>query len=231
MAATLTRTRPAKLSDGRELRLAPQVRQRRPLLALSSALLVALCVAVFASVYLRAGHQVSVIAVARSVPEGQTLTGNDLTIVRMSIAPGVLAIPATAVDSVMGRRVAVPVESGTLLTPGDLAHGSYVPPGDAVVGVALKQGQLPATGVAPGQYVDVVMTGSPGSPFTVSPTGGGPGTILAPGVLVSAVTQPSASSGSDIEVVSLVMSRALAPIIASASAANQAALVVIASGP
>jgi Flp pilus assembly protein CpaB len=201
------------------------------LLALSSALLVALCVAVFASVYLRAGHQVSVIAVARSVPEGQTLTGNDLTIVRMSIAPGVLAIPATAVDSVMGRRVAVPVESGTLLTPGDLAHGSYVPPGDAVVGVALKQGQLPATGVAPGQYVDVVMTGSPGSPFTASPTGGGPGTILAPGVLVSAVTQPSASSGSDIEVVSLVMSRALAPIIASASAANQAALVVIASGP
>ena len=240
MTSTLIRTRPARALDDGDLRLAPRGRQRRPLLAVASVVLVVACVAVFASLYVRAGHQVSVLAMARPVEQGQSLVASDLEIVRISLSPGVLAVPAGSADTVLGRRVAVPLEPGTLLVPADLSGGPSVPPGDAIVGVALKPSQLPAAGVASGDDVDVVMTGVPGSPYgasglasgpSISGAVSGPGTILAPGAQVSEVSLPSPSSGSDVVVVSLIVPRALAPIIASASAAGQAALVVVTSGP
>jgi SAF domain len=241
VTATLTRTRPVKAPDTTQLRLEPQGIKRRPLLAVASAVLVAVSVATFASLYLRAGHQQSVLAVAQPVQQGQVLTGSDLKVVRISLGSGISSVSATAADRVVGRPVTVALEPGALLTPSDLARGLPVPPGDAIVGVALKSGQLPASGVVPGEDVDVVMTGPQDSPYTASGTTStpgtpvygavsGPGTILAPDVLVSDVAVPSASSGSDTVVVSLVVPRALAPIIASASVAGQAALVVIASG-
>ena len=240
MTSTLTRTRPPRSADGHELRLAPRSSRRRPLFAVSSAMLVAVSVAVFTSLYLRAGHEVSVLAVSEHVEQGQALTGSDLSVERISLSPGVSAIPAASVGSIVGRRAAVTLEPGSLLVPGDLSRSSSVPAGYAVVGVALKSGQLPAAGVTAGETVDIVMTGTPGSPYSGSATGAssqqgstpasGPGTILAPAALVSDVAFPSSSSGSDAVVVSVVVPRALAPIIASASAAGEAALVVVASG-
>jgi len=238
LTATLTRTRPARVPDASDLRLEPRSRRRRPLLALSSALLVAVCVAVFTNLYLRAGHQVSVLAIARPVEQGQAISSDDLAIVRVSLSPGVAVVPANEENSVVGHRVSVAIGSGSLLTPSDLVGEPSPPPIDAIVGVALKPSQLPAAGVSSGETVDIVMTGVPGSPYSASGNGvaeqptasavSGPGTILAPDVHVSEVALPSAASGSDTVVVSLVVPRVLAPIVASASAAGQAALVVVA---
>lgn len=240
MTATLTRTRPTRSPDASSLRLEPRGTRRRPLLALSSILLVAVCVAVFASLYLHAGKQISVLAIAHPVEQGQALTAGDLGIVRISVSPGVAAVPASAANTVVGRRVAVPLEPGTLLVPADLSSSPSVPSGEAVVGVALKPSQLPAAGVAPGETVDIVMTGAPGSPFDAtgpvsagqpaSSVVSGPGTILAPQVRVADVAMPSVSSGSSDVVVSLIVPRAFAPVVASASAAGQAALVEVQPG-
>jgi hypothetical protein len=127
----------------------------------------------------------------------------------------------------------------------ELVAGSAPPAGEAVVGVAVKASQLPAGGVTPGQTVDVVLTGPPdssgvavGGPGT-SGSGIGPGAVpgqpslpsaIAADVTVSEVAPPSASSGGDTTVVSLLVPIASAPGVAAVSAAGQAALILVAPG-
>jgi hypothetical protein len=240
MATTLTRARAPKPPENDGLRLEPARRRRRPLLAIGSMVLVAASVAGFTSAYQRAGHQVSVLAVAQPVSQGAVLSSSDLSVVRISVSSQLSVVPTSAAANVIGRRVSLALAPGTLLSTTELSAGSSPPPGQAIVGVALKPGQFPAGGVAPGDVVDIVMTGSPDSPDTATPItyGGqassgpvsGPGTILAPDSLVTDVSEPSQSSGSETLIVSLLIPRAFAPIVANASAAGQAAVVIVAPG-
>jgi len=239
LTSTLTRIRPER-SDGKELRLKPAGRQRRPLLAAGSLVLIAASIAVFAGAYVRAGHQESVLVTANSVAQGQLLSPADLTTTRISLSSNVDAIPASEANAVVNRRVSVPLVAGTLLAPGDLTSNDSPPAGSAVVGVAIKSGQMPAEGIVPGDWVDVIMTGPPGSPDvsmstassdsqTGSEEGVGPGAVLGSNILVTAVSAAPASSGPDSVVASLLVPRLLAPAMANASAAGQAALVIVAS--
>jgi hypothetical protein len=211
--------------------------------------LVVVCVAVFVSVYLKAGNEVSVLAVARPVAQGGLLKASDLTVVRISSASRIATVPASNAADVVGRRAAQPLEPDTLLVGSELVTRYSPPAGESIVGLSAKEGQLPASGVAPGEIVDVVLTGLPGAQESSSvgassadnqdSADGGtsgteseiPGTVIVTGAKVLEVASPSASSGSDGTVVSLLTSTANAPLIASASAAGQAALIVVTATP
>jgi len=224
--------------------LDPRRRRRRPALAVGSLALVVACVAVFVSLYMRAGDETSVLAMARAVPEGAILQANDLTVARISTTARIATLPAADGAAVIGRRAAEMLEPNTLLASDELVTNFAPPTGDAIVGIAAKEGQLPASGVVPGESVDVVLTGLPGAPSSTGaitdPTSGGsgatgteadvPGTILVPDARVLEVFPSSSSSGSDGVVVSLLTPSTAAPLVASAAAADQVALVVVAPG-
>ncbi|HXQ61754.1 MAG TPA: SAF domain-containing protein, partial [Acidimicrobiales bacterium] len=195
--------------------------RRRPALAVGCLALVIACVAVFVSVYLKAGNQVSVLAVEKAVPQGQVLTVNDLTVVRISMTAGIASVPAAEASAVVGRRAAERLEPNSLLTASELVTNYSPPAGDSIVGVATKEGQIPASGVAPGETVDVVFTGPPGEQDStvgsageqqgatgVTVTSGGvpssAGTVLVPDATVLEVAPSPASSGSDAVDVSLL---------------------------
>jgi len=256
MSTTLTRPAVSgTASPG--LRIAPIGHRRRPALAVGSLALVVACVAVFISVYMKAGHQVEVLALTRSVPQGQMLTTADLKVVRMSVATGVESVPAAEAASVVGRRVAEGLEPDTLLSTSELVADYSPPVGQAIVGVAAKEGQVPASGVVAGETVDVVLTGLPGEQDEPVATGDGDGssadtatstatgtaaegsddepgvaagTVLVPDATVLEASLSPASSGSDTMDVSLLMPSSLAPLVASASTAGEIALVVVAPG-
>ncbi len=210
--------------------------------------LVVTCVGVFVSVYLKAGDQVSVLEIARSVPQGQVLGAGDLKVVKISAGATFETVPLAAASAVIGRRAAEELEPGTLLTTNELVTRFSPPSGESIVGVAAKEGQLPASGVAPGETVDVILTGLPGQPATgTSPastaaqsasTGavtasGEPmtaGTVLVSDATVLEAAASPASSGSNDVDVSLLTPSTLAPVVASASAAGEIALVVVAPG-
>ena len=181
MSVTLTGPKTEGEPRGSGLRLNPATQRRRPALAAGSLALVVACVAVFVSVYLKAGNQVSVLAVVRTVPQGQVLKAGDLTVVRISRAAGIAMVPAGEAPAVVGRRAGVRLESDTLLNANELV-ASYSPPaGESIVGVAVKEGQLPASGVAEGETVDVILTGPAGAPdaaaVSTSSTGGQQGDV------------------------------------------------------
>src|SRR5665213_230948 len=134
MSTTLTRpaTTPGRTTPG--LRLDPIGHRRRPALAVGSIALIVACVAVFVSAYMKAGSQVSVLALVRSVPQGQILKGGDLTIVRVSASTGITTVPAAEASSVVGRRAAELLQPQTLLSMNELVSTFAPPHGQSIVG-------------------------------------------------------------------------------------------------
>ena len=237
MSTTLTRSRSDRPLAPDGLRFHGSRHRRRPTVAIASFVLMTSCVAIFTTVYLHAGNRVAVIAVAHDVQEGQALRANDLVVVSVSTSAHLSPIPARYLGRVIGRRTAVALRPGTLLSLNQLAGSTDPARGKAVVGVATKVGQLPAGGVATGDTVDVILTGSPatlggGAPVGTAATNGSAtgqveiGGVLAPGVKVTAVANPTASNPDTI-VVSVSVPSELAPLVASASAAGQVALVLV----
>ena len=220
-----------------DLRFNPQGR-RRPTFLVASALLVVVCGASFAAAYGRAGHQTSVLAVSTMVPQGAVIVPSDLASVHISLTPSIRTIPASDASSVIGRTATVGLVAGSILVDSDFASTSSPPSGDAFVGIALKPGQLPASGLSPGQRVDIVLTGVPGSPDadTGEPPGeantasDSPGVVLAAAALVQDVELPSSATGSDSVAVTVAVNADVAPFVANAAVSGQLALVVVGSG-
>jgi hypothetical protein len=160
--------------------------------------------------------QLTVTSVA--LPAGSRLSGADLRVVTVqpgaAVPPGALT-PAAA-GSMIGLVTRDDVPAGTFLTSSLVAPGSALPgPSQALVGLALKAGQLPAGGLAPGQQVLVVVTpvNSQGQP-------------LSPQAVVTTAVwylQPPDSSGTTLA--SVIVPSRLATRLAGYAAAGQVALV------
>jgi len=220
-----------------------RARDRRALVAGASVLVVVASIATFAGLFASAGHRIPVVVVERSLTKGQPITAADLGQADLSVSGDVRYIPVAEASQIRGRRAASDIPVGSLLTAADLATAPTVAPGDAVVGVALKDGQFPAAGLAPGEHVLVVQTGTPGSPLAAAAvsssttsgatssgsalTGTGTGVLVPDATVVSAVAPPSSSGGTYALLVSVEVSSALAPDVATASTAGQVSLVLL----
>jgi hypothetical protein len=190
---------------------------------LLGALLVLLCgtgVAVYAS---NVGHRHAVLVVVRPVSAGAVIRTSDLSEARISSDPQIHAVPAAERDRIVGRVTAVNLVPGTLLTRAQLASGPLVGAGSAVVGLALKAGQLPS-GVRSLDRVTLVET--------VSGSAAG-GSLAAPGsVLVASATVSSVQQSSDGQtmVVSVVVPTDQAPTVAAAAARDEVTLILLGGG-
>lgn len=221
-----------------EFRLPVTPRSRRPLVAIVSAVLVFTSIAVFASVYSSASHQTPALVVVQTIQEGQRITGADLGQANVAISGGVTPIPASSASLLAGKRAAVKIPAGTLLTLGDVTGSTPIAAGDAVVGMALKDGQFPSTGVESGDQVMIVQTASPGAPLTATGTGAAPqgvggstAGVLVPLATVFAVGPPAANSTSSASLlVSVEVSTTLAAAVSTAASAGQVSLVLLPQG-
>lgn len=220
----MTLTRPALNGAAADLHFRPARRVRRPKLALACIVLIAGSSALFTTLYSRAGHRVPVLAVVHRVAQGQRLSERDLGVVQVSQSGGLQVVPSADEAAVTGATAAAALEPGTLLSPVDLSRRPVLAAGMAIVGLALKAGQFPGQGVVAGARVEVIAT--PGVPSSgsaaTSPL------VLTGAAQVVGVQQPAAASGSGGLMVSLEVPRVLAPALAAASAAGQAAVVVVA---
>jgi hypothetical protein len=105
------------------------------------------------------------------LPAGARLTRADLSTVAVAAADRIPAgaLGTAAAASVTGLVTTVAVPQGTFLSRSLLAPSGAVPgPAQALVGLALKPGQLPAGGLTDGQQVLVIAlpVSSSGTPLT-----------------------------------------------------------------
>lgn len=106
---------------------------------------------------LLSGHS-SVLAVARPVQVGSTITARDLTTADVPSDPNLSPIPASERSRVVGLVAQVALAPGELLTRSQVGTGSGFAAGQILVALPLKAGQFPGRGLIPGQKVLVVTT-------------------------------------------------------------------------
>ena len=227
----MTRTQPSSTSkDGpapavtglaRAPALPPPRRRRRPaLLALALAMVV---LGALGAAYLATslGQTSPVIAMARQVPWGQTITAADLVEARVSSDPALAPIPYADRDQVIGMVAATTLTAGSLLTREALTEEPLPPPGQQLVGVGVTAVQLPTTQLRPGDEVLLVPVASSGGV-------GAPAAAGTPRTVEATVVQ-SGSPGTDgLRVVDVLVDAADGPDVAARAAAGLIAIVVVA---
>ncbi|MGC4877404.1 SAF domain-containing protein [Micromonospora sp. DT43] len=136
------------------------VRQRRvrPGLLGLAVLLIALggLGAAFAVTSVRATG--SYLAVARPVEVGREVSAADLITVQVAGGRGLRPVPAGRLDEVVGKRAAVALVPGTLLTLGQVTDDPLLGPGQQQIALGLKTAQVPARALHPGDKVLLVST-------------------------------------------------------------------------
>ena len=206
------------------LRVAAPRQRRRPALVALALLLILVGGVAATTVYLRGTQRNQVLAAARPVAMGHTITGADLAVVSLSVDPRLRPLPAAARGQVAGQVAAVNLVAGTLLLRGMLtSRDRILEPGKGLVGLAFKAGQLPGE-LAPGDLVEVVRTPTPPGDQPAGEGGGVPAGVLASGTRVLSV---SAADDGDTTRVSLIVALDDAGALYRANALGQLALIVL----
>jgi SAF domain len=208
-------------------------RRRRPALWAAGAALVALGVLAAAALIGRAGDRVDVLALARTVPVGQTLQPADLTVAQLPADPAIHPIPAAEADQVVGKVAVTELTAGSLLTAAQLTDTAVPAAGEQLVGVAAKPGQLPARGLRPGDRVLAVPVPGdqgrpdeqPGTPGTGG-AGGGPPAGAVPGRVVQ--VGPADADGA--VTVDLLVGQDAGSRLAALASTGRLALVLLPAG-
>ncbi|MCI0689269.1 MAG: SAF domain-containing protein [Sporichthyaceae bacterium] len=210
--------RPAR--SGAAPRLPARPRRRVPHL-LVGVLLVTVCALAVALVVLRAGGRSAVLVMARSVAAGQVVAAEDLRVAHVAAGPDLGVVPANGAAQVVGRTAAIPLAEGSLLSPAQLGPATFPADGQAMIGLALSDGQYPP-GLATGARVVVVLTAEPG----ISDTGVVP-IQLGPALVASVQPGGDPTGGTRV---GLVLDPADAVAVAGAGAGRVALVALSAAG-
>jgi hypothetical protein len=202
-------------------------RQRRPGWIAAGVALLAL--ALLANVYLfqSSSRRLAVVRVARDVPIGQEITRADLDTASVALDGGVATIPGRQLAQVVGRRAAVDLRRGTLLTASQVTAALTPQLGQALVTVGLKASELPPRGLAPGSRVRLVpTTGGQDATAGTGQSGAGQGGEAVSKDVPATVDAVGGPDADGAMTVSLLVADADSSAVARQASAGRIALVI-----
>jgi flagella basal body P-ring formation protein FlgA len=194
-------------------------RQRSIPAAVGAAVCMVAAVVVFVGLQLAGSDRQAVLAIARPVAAGATLTAGDLAVAEVIPDAALHPVPLALKDSVIGRTAKTDLLPGSLLTTASLGEKAPLAAGEALVGVDVASAAAPVGAIAAGDRVQVIGVDKTGDGNSSN------GQVLAAGQVVR-VDASQSSSGSTTSV-SLIVPAADAGAVAAASVSQQVALVVI----
>src|ERR1700694_2196444 len=183
---------------------------------------VVVCALGFATAWLRVGGRQPVLVLADSAPAGHVLAATDLRTVQLSADSVLTPVLASSEASVLGRSLAVPLVPGSLLSPADLGPSTVPPPGQAMVGLALKPGQYPPE-LTVGDAVEVVSSPAPSAAASSAVAPLSPQVASA---MVAGLTQPPPGSAASA-VITLQLQSQDAQSVAATANSGQLSLVIV----
>lgn len=194
--------------------------RRRPVLTLAGAALVVLGALVGVWVYLATSESTDVVAVRSTVMRGEVIGAEDLAVVQVGSDPSLAVVPGSDLEDLVGRRAALDLAAGSLLTQEAVTKQLVPADGESVVGVAVTPQLMPGEPLVAGDRVRVVVTaGTQGDPAMVEDP------VLTEAEVVS-VRAPDVATGQQATVVSVLIDAAQAPAVAQYAAAGRVALVL-----
>jgi len=170
--------------------------------------------------YTTAGSKVAVVVATQDIPVGHTISRADLSTTQVS--GGVTAVAGGHLSSLVGQHAAVEILPNTLVQRSMVTGGSTVRPGQSLVGVAADPGQIPSSGLVPGDRVEVLQLPQKG---TSSSGSAAANAVLVPSATVYDVRPNTSTSGGTL--LTLIVPAADSYGVAQASNSNLLALVKI----
>lgn len=110
-------------------------------------------------VFQQIGDRVPAIGVARTIPFGQQVTEQDLRQILLPTGSELALVEWERSDEIVGRFAVTDLLPGQIMTRDAVTADRLPDPGQAIVGVAVEQGQVPVTPLAPRDQVLVVDAG------------------------------------------------------------------------
>ncbi|QJY47798.1 hypothetical protein [Pseudonocardia broussonetiae] len=123
------------------------------------ALLIVLGAVAAVVVFQQIGDRVPAIGIARAVPFGQQVTEQDLRQILLPSGSELALVEWERTDEIVGRFAVTDLLPGQIMTRDAVTAERLPGPGQAIVGVAVEQGQVPVTPMAPRDQVLVVDAG------------------------------------------------------------------------
>lgn len=144
-------------TPGETLAPPPKLR-RRPILIAGS--VAAICLGALLAVwaYTSTSSAQEVLAVRNTVHRGELITRDDLMTAQVGVDPALRPMSAADLDSVVGKRAAMDLAAGGLVTQEDLATAVLPAKGMSIVGISLTSAMMPATELQTGDDVRIVST-------------------------------------------------------------------------
>jgi len=181
---------------GRRLPSAP--RERKPALAALAVLLILGGALGAGFLAIQGSKRVAAIEITQQIGAGQRIPLSAMQTVQLAAGSGLAYVPWDEASQVTRYYTVSAVPRGTLLTREMVGTTGTPVAGKAVLGLALKDGQLPH-GLTDGDHIDIYQVSD-----TQQTCPGGSGGALAADAVVLAIDAPSATSGStaiaDVEV-------------------------------
>lgn len=167
----------------------------------------------------------AVLVVSKPVPAGSRITGADLTTAKITTDAAIKPISSADRDEVIGKFAMVDLVAGSTLTRSEVGPSDGFTRGQVLVPLPLKQGQMPARGLSPGQQVIIVSAPSgDGSSSTGSSSSSAPAT----NATVAEVGAANASTG--ITVVDVRVPAAASVGLAQLAATGNATVLLLPPG-
>lgn len=186
------RGEPPTMAAGRRMPSAP--RERKPALAVLAVLLIIGGALAAGALVIKSGHRVAAVEVTKAIPRGGQIPGDAITEVQIAADSGVNYIAWQYSGQLSQYYATTAIPRGTLLNSGMISKTRSTPNGDAEVGLALKDGQLP-NGVKAGDHVAVISTQQ-----SASGCPGKAGETLADGTVTAVASAASGTGVTDVQV-------------------------------
>jgi hypothetical protein len=205
---------------GRRLPTAP--RERKPVLAALAVLLILGGALGAGYLVTKSSKQVQAIEITRQIGAGQRIPLSAMQQVPVPAGTQVGYVAWVYASQVTRYYAAVTIPPGTLLNKSMVATTNRSTAGRAIIGLALKDGQLPR-GLQAGDHVDIFFVQNS---TQVNGCPGTPGSLLSGNAIVLGITAPSVTAGSQDADVQVAVSPADAGAVACAAANGIAGLSV-----
>lgn len=166
------------------------------------------------------GNTITVLVTSADVARGEEITSADLTTIQIAGGQSTPAYRANQSTDVIGQIATVDMPAGTLVTTANTGDTLAIENGQAVVGVALTQSQMPSFPLAAGDQVRIVDT----------PISQGDPPATTPATIEATVFTTKYDPEQGVYVVDLIVPTSQAADLAARSATGRIALILDAQG-
>jgi len=204
-------------------RLPGAPRERKPALAALAVVLILGGALAVGYIMLRSAKRVAAIEITQQIGQGQQIPQSAMQEVQVAANGGLHYVPWSGASQVAQSFAATTILPGTLLTENMAVRTDTEINGRDVMGLALKDGQLPA-GLTAGDHIDIYEVSD-----ATEACPGQPGSLLSGDAVVLNISAPSATSSSAVADVEVALNPATAGAVA-CNASNGILSVAVAPG-